>query len=162
MKIQKIKTCLLLFLAALLVFAVGSVGAQEGQKKPEPPYSKPYPIGQVTIEMKGVGVGIGIEWGTGVLTYKGKQYTFKIKGLQLVTVGITKAKAKGDVYNLFSLGEFSGQYVAATAGAALIKGKERNDFVNPKGVHIILEAEQKGVELKIGPEGFKIKMEEAL
>lgn len=160
MKTQKIRTCLLLSLAALLVIAVGSAGAQE--KKPDPPYSKPYPIGQVTIDMIGVGVGVGIEWGTGVLTYKGKQYTFKIKGLQLASVGVTKAQAKGEVYNLFSLGEFSGQYVAATAGAALIKGKERNDFVNPKGVHIILEAEQKGVELKIGPEGFKIKMEEAL
>jgi hypothetical protein len=97
-----------------------------------------------------------------VLTYKGKQYIFKIKGLQIGTVGISTATAIGEVYNLFSLGEFSGQYVAATAGLAIFKGKEGMAFTNEKGVHILLKAKEKGVNLSIGVEGFAIRMEEAL
>ena len=85
----------------------------EGAK--EPPYSKPYPMGFVTIELKHVGAGVGMEWGNGVLTYKGKKYTFKVKGLQIGTVGISKVTAKGEVYNLFQLAEFPGQYGAVAA-----------------------------------------------
>jgi hypothetical protein len=83
-------------LAALLLFSIASVGAQEKAKE-EAPYSKPYPVGQVTITLKAVGAGVGLEWGSGVLTYEGKQYTFKVRGLQVGTVGISKATAKGDV-----------------------------------------------------------------
>jgi hypothetical protein len=157
------KTFILLTLAVVLLFAVASVGAQEKAQegKKEPPYAKPYPLGQVTIKLIGVGAGVGVDWGSGVLTYKGKEYTFKIKGLQVGTIGITKATAKGEVYNLFSLGEFSGQYVAATAGLAIFKGKEGLAFTNEKGVHLLLKAEQKGVNLTIGAEGFAIRMEEA-
>ena len=72
----------------------------EGAK--EPPYAKPYPMGFLTIKLKHVGAGVGMEWGKGVLTYKGKKYTFKVKGLQLGAVGISKVTAKGEVYNLFS------------------------------------------------------------
>jgi len=132
----------------------------EGVK--DPPYSKPYPMGFVSITLKGVGAGVGLEWGNGVLTYKGKKYTFKVKGLQIGKVGLSKMTAKGEVYNLFQLAEFPGQYAAVAAGAAIIKGKEAKDFKNAKGVHIVFKGTAKGLNLAIGPEGFTIRMEEAL
>jgi hypothetical protein len=172
------KTFLMIAMAGLFLLAGAYVGAQEkapetgkiGQPAPpataegvkEPPYSKPYPMGFVSITLKHVGAGVGVEWGKGVLTYKGKKYTFKVKGIQVGTVGISKVTAKGEVYNLFDLAEFPGQYGAVAAGAAIIKGKEAQDFKNPKGVHIVFKGTQKGLNLAFGPEGFSIRMEEAL
>ena len=127
----------------------------------EPPYSKPYPMGFLTIHLKHVGAGIGVEWGKGVLIYKGKKYTFKVKGMQIGTVGISTVTAKGEVYNLFSLAEFPGEYAAAEASAAIFKGKEGQDFKNAKGVHIVFKGTQKGMNLAIGPEGFTVRLEEA-
>lgn len=38
-----------------------------------------------------VAVGIGWNWGGGVLTYKGKNYPFKVDGLSVDDIGVTKA-----------------------------------------------------------------------
>ncbi len=152
------KPVLLLIVAACFLFAAFGVGAQEK----EPPFSKPYPIGQVTITLKAVGAGVGLEWGHGVLTYKGKKYTFKVRGIKVGTVGIAEAHAQGDVYNLFSIAEFPGHYVAADAGLAIFQGKEGQAFKNTKGVHILLNSAEKGVALNIGADGFTIRLEQAL
>jgi glucose/arabinose dehydrogenase len=128
----------------------------------EPPYSKPYPMGFVTLTLKHVGAGVGMEWGKGVLTYKGKKYTFKVKGVQIGAVGISKVTAKGEVYNLFQLAEFPGQYGAVAAEAAVFKGKEAQEFSNSKGVHIVFKGTAKGLNLAFGPEGFTIRLDKAL
>ncbi len=171
------KISLMVALAGMFLLTGSYVGAQEkaptgqiGQMAPpaspqgakEPPYSQPYPMGFVTIVLKHVGAGVGMEWGNGVLTYKGKKYTFKVKGLQVGTVGISKVTAKGEVYNLFQLAEFPGQYGAVDASGALFKGKEKQDFKNPKGVHIVFKGTEKGLNLAIGPEGFTVRMESVL
>jgi outer membrane translocation and assembly module TamA len=163
----------ILVVAALFLVAVISISAQgqtpeAGQKGPPPgtpkaaPYAKPYPMGFVTIEITSVGAGVGMEWGKGVLTYKGKQYTFKVRGIQIATVGISKASVKGEVYNIAALGDFPGQYAAMTAGAAVFKGKTGQAYENTKGVQILLSGTQEGLNLNIGPEGFYIQMEKAL
>jgi len=41
-----------------------------------------------------VAVGIGWSWGEGVLAFKGKHYSFKVEGLSVGDVGITKAEAE--------------------------------------------------------------------
>jgi len=158
------KFAILVILAACLVLAGSPGGAQEKAKEgeKEAPYAKPYPVGQVTIKLTQVAAGIGLQWGKGTLTYKGKQYTFKVRGIQVATVGISSATAEGDVYNLFSLAEFPGHYMAVGAGATLFKGKAGDAFKNTKGVHILLKAKEKGVNFNIGPEGFTIRLEEAL
>jgi hypothetical protein len=163
----------ILVVVALFLVAIISINAQgqapeAGQKGPPPgaakegPYAKPYPMGFVTINITSVGVGVGAEWGNGVLTYKGKQYTFKVKGMQIASVGISKVTAKGEVYNLFSVAEFPGQYAAMGAGATVFKGKSGQAFENHKGVKILLSGTPKGLNLNIGPAGFYIEMEQAL
>ena len=90
-------------------------------------------MGTVTIELTSVGAIVGAQWGKGVLTYKGKQYTFKVRGIQIATVGISTATLKGKAYNLAALGDFPGQYAAMTAGAAVFKGKQGQAFENHQG-----------------------------
>lgn len=158
------KTVFSLILVVLFLVAVIAVSAQAQapETKKEPPYSKPYPMGFVTIKLTSAGLVAGVQWGDGVLTYKGKQYTFKVRGIQLATVGISTASLKGEVYNLAALGDFPGQYAAMTAGAAVFKGKQGQAFENTKGVQILLSGTQKGLNLNIGPEGFFIQMEKVL
>ena len=110
----------------------------------EPPYSKPYPMGFITIHLKHVGAGVGVQWGKGVLTYKGKKYTFKVKGLQIGTVGISTVTAKGEVYNLFQLAQFAGQYGAVEASAAVIKGRKRRNLKTAKMCTSSSRARKKG------------------
>lgn len=160
--VQWSKMAILMILAAMLLALSGPAAAQEKAKEGEPPYSKPYPLGQVTIKITQVAAGVGVQWGKGTLTYKGKSYTFKVRGIQLVGVGISSGTATGDVYNLFSIGEFPGHYAAVGAGATLFKGKEGDAYKNSKGVHILLKSKEKGVNFNIGPEGFTVRLEEAL
>jgi hypothetical protein len=168
---KRSKSFFILMVVALFLVGIFAINAQgqapeAGQKGPpagkEPAYAKPYPMGQVEITLTTVAVGVGYEWGKGVLTYKGKQYTFKVKGLQLIGVGIKKATVKGDVYNLFDVGQFPGPYAAVKAGAAVIKGKEGVIVQNQQGVRLRLVADQKGLSVNLGPEGFTIEMERAL
>ena len=159
-----LKTLFILMVAALFLLGIIPANAQGPAPKSskEEAFAKPYPMGSITIDITAVGVGVGVQWGKGVLTYKGKQYTFKVKGMQLASVGISKTTAKGEVYNLFGLAEFPGQYAAVGAGATVIKGKEAQTFQNHKGVRIVLSSSPKGLNLNIGPEGFYIEMEQAL
>ena len=61
---------------------------------------KATPSGKVTMQSTSIAAGIGVTWGDGKLTFKGKEYPFSIDGLTLVDWGISKASAEGDVYNL--------------------------------------------------------------
>ena len=146
---RKERVFLSLALVVALVFAVAAALAQPTQ---------PYPIGEITLHAKQISAGVGYTWGSGTLKFKGKTYPFTVKGINVVAVGVTKIDAKGDVYNLTKPSDLAGKYVAAEAGAALIKGPAGLTMRNDKDVLINLKAKQKGVELQLGPEGFSITM----
>jgi hypothetical protein len=106
-----------------------------------------------------VAVGIGWSWGKGVLTLNGKDYPFKVGGLSVLDVGITKAEAEGKVYNLKKLEDFNGTYVSAAAAATLGVGAGATAMKNDKGVVIYLFPKTKGVNLKLAGEGVKFTLE---
>jgi hypothetical protein len=106
-----------------------------------------------------VALGIGWSWGKGVLTLEGKDYPFKVGGLSVLDVGITKAEAEGTVYNLKKLEDFNGTYVSAAAEATLGVGAGATAMKNEKGVVIHLHPKTKGVNLKLAGEGVKFTLE---
>lgn len=106
-----------------------------------------------------VAVGIGWSWGEGVLALKGKNYPFKVEGLSVGDVGITKAEAEGKVYNLKKLEDFNGTYVSAAAEATVGVGAGASAMKNEKGVVIHLFPKTKGVNLKLAGEGVKFTLE---
>jgi len=57
------------------------------------------PAAKVTIESNSIAAGIGVSWGDGKLSFKGKDYPFSVDGLSLMDFGISKASAAGEVYN---------------------------------------------------------------
>jgi hypothetical protein len=106
-----------------------------------------------------VAVGIGWSWGKGVLTYQGKTHPFKVKGLSVIDVGISKAEAEGKIYNLKKLEDFEGLYLAASAEGTIALGAGETAMKNKKGVVIYLSPLTKGVNLKLGGEGVNFSLE---
>jgi hypothetical protein len=116
------------------------------------------PSGRVTMESKSVAAGIGVSWGDGKLTFKGKEHPFSIDGLSVVDWGISRVSATGDVYNLTDVSKFAGTYVAAEAGFTLAGGAGGITMRNAEGVIINLRSTSRGASLTLGPAGLRITM----
>ena len=140
-----------------MVVALGMVATLAGlalaaEKEKTPDATLKLSEGQVAL-------GIGWSWGKGVLTLEGKDYPFKVGGLSVLDVGITKAEAEGTVYNMKKLEDFNGTYVSAAAEATLGVGAGATAMKNEKGVVIHLHPKTKGVNLKLAGEGVKFTLE---
>jgi hypothetical protein len=120
---------------------------------------KKTPDATLNLSKGQVAVGIGWSWGEGVLALKGKNHPFKVEGLSIGDVGITKAEAEGKVYNLKKLEDFNGTYVSAAAEATVGVGAGASAMKNEKGVVIHLFPKTKGVNLKLAGEGVKFTLE---
>jgi hypothetical protein len=119
---------------------------------------KATPSGKVTLESTSIAAGIGVSWGDGKLTFKGKTYPFSVEGLSLVDWGISKVNAVGDAYNLTDPANFAGTYVAAEAGLTLAGGMGGMVLRNQNGVVLHLRSVSQGAQLQLGTSGLIIKM----
>jgi hypothetical protein len=138
------KFALFLFVGALATTAISG----EARK----------PSGRVTMESRSIAAGVGVTWGDGKLTFKGKDYPFSVDGLSLVDWGISKAQANGDVYNLTDPAKLAGTYVAAEAGLTLAGGMGGMVLRNSDGVILHLRSVSQGARLQLGTSGLIIKM----
>ncbi len=118
------------------------------------------PSGTVSLESKSIAVGVGVSWGDGTLNYQGGKHTFSIGGLSVVDVGVSKASASGEVYNLKKLEDFSGNYVAAQASGAVAGGAGAVVMRNQNGVVMKLTGTGTGVKLALGPKGVDVKLKQ--
>ena len=116
------------------------------------------PSGTVTIESKSVALGVGVSWGDGKLNYKGKTYSFSVKGLSIVDLGVSKVSAKGKVFHLNKPEDFAGTYAASEAGAAVGGGMSAVALKNQNGVVMELTSTQTGVKLTLAGEGLEVKL----
>ena len=115
------------------------------------------PSGQVSISTTSIAIGLGTQWGSGVLLFKGKQYNFDLRGFSVIDVGVTTISAEGNVYHLDKVEDFFGTYRAAEAGAALGGGTGAVTMKNQAGVVMNLTSAKKGLKLKLAPEGLTVK-----
>jgi hypothetical protein len=115
-----------------------------------------------TLDLTGgtVGVGVGVQWAKGTLHYAGRSVPVSVKGLSLASVGAGSITASGEVYHLRNLADFSGNYTAVSAGAALAGGGAAAAMRNDKGVVIQLRSTTQGVDLNLGVDGFAVKVQE--
>jgi hypothetical protein len=117
------------------------------------------PDATLTMSEGQVALGIGYSWGKGVLDYQGKKYNFKVKGISVVDIGITKATSAGKVYNLKKLEDFNGNYTAASAEGTLAGGAGALTMKNQNGVVIDLVSTTAGANLKLALEGVAFTLE---
>jgi len=117
------------------------------------------PDAKLSLSGTSAAIGVGTTWGSGTLTYKGKTYPVRIRGLDIGAVGGARINAKGDVYHLKDLAAFDGTYVAIGAGAAAGPGAGHSIMRNEKGVVIDLATDSEGVLLKAGVDGVKLELD---
>ena len=118
------------------------------------------PSGKVTIQSTAIAAGVGVTWGDGKLSFKGKDYPFSIDGLTLVDWGFSKVNATGDVYNLDDVAKFGGTYVAAEAGLTLAGGMGGMVLRNQNGVVLHVRSTSQGARLQLGTSGLAIKLKQ--
>jgi hypothetical protein len=116
------------------------------------------PSASVKISSKAIAVGVGVTWGDGTLTYQGKSMPFSVSGLSVVDLGITDITTTGEVFNLKKLSDFSGNYAAGEAGAAIGGGPTDTIMKNENGVVIRLHGTQKGARLTLAAAGVTLKL----
>ena len=113
-----------------------------------------------TIRFKGGAVGFiaGVNWGSGVLYYRGQQIPIKVGGLSVGEIGIKHFDARGTVYNLRQVKDIEGTYAAVAASATVGGGAGVLDMKNNAGVRIKAQSTSIGAHLKLGPSGMVIKL----
>ena len=107
-------------------------------------------------------LGIGFRWGSGTLTYKGKDYPVKVNGLSVGKVGITGSSAYGEVFNLKHLQDFNGHYNvggAGTRGVTLGSGKTGTLMTNQAGVIVRVSATQQGLDVNATGGGVDMQIQ---
>jgi hypothetical protein len=120
------------------------------------------PDGTLRLSGGSFALGIGFRWGSGTLTYKGKDYPVKVNGLSVGKVGMTGVSANGEVFNLKHLQDFNGHYnvgAAGTRGVTLGSGKAGTLMTNQAGVIVRLSATQKGVDVNATGGGVDMQIQ---
>jgi hypothetical protein len=110
----------------------------------------------------GFALGIGVNWGSGTLTYKGKDYPVKVKGLSVGRVGVTSSSAYGEVCNLKHLQDFNGHYNvggAGTRGVTLGAGKTGTIMSNQAGVIVRISSTQNGIAVNATGGGADMQLQ---
>jgi hypothetical protein len=73
-------------------------------------------------------------------------------------VGVSSITGSGRVHNLHNVADFSGNYVAATAGVTVAGGGSVTSLRNQNGVVIDGIATTQGVRLTLAPGGINITL----
>ena len=146
----------LLAMLFMSVFASAADNASSG-----PVAEGAIPSAYLWLSGGAVAIGIGYTWGHGTLYYSKdqKQYRFKLSGVSIVDVGGAGINAEGEVYNLSSPTDLSGDYTAITAGVTLIEGGSLAYLKNDKGVVIKLHSQTGGLRFNLSANGMKITLQ---
>lgn len=107
-----------------------------------------------------IAVGAGYSWGRGVLTFRGRDHSFTVRGLSALGLGASKMTGSAEIYHLNALEDFEGVYGAAGAGASAgSAGAGVAVLRNGKGVEIHLNAKEEGLELSLAISGVSVAFE---
>ena len=120
------------------------------------------PDATLRMSIGGVHLGIGGSSGSGTLTYRGKNYPFRVSGVAIGRVGVTSSSAVGDVFNLRHLQDFNGHYDvggAGTRGVTLGTGKTGTIMSNQAGVIVRISSTQRGVAVNATGGGLTMQLQ---
>lgn len=115
-----------------------------------------------TIHFHGGSVAFiaGIAWGSGDVSYKGRDIPIEVSGLSVGSIGASSFNATGEVFNLHKLSDIEGTYAAVAASATVGPGAGVVDMKNGNGVEIRAHTSSAGLKLTLGPSGVTIKLKQ--
>lgn len=103
--------------------------------------------GHVRVKIVKVGLLVGGGAGSGVLTWRGRNYPFRVSGISLgITAGATAGRLDGWASGIREVGDFAGTYSSVGGGAALVGGISGVHLRNDKGVTMVLQGPKAGME----------------
>ncbi|MDI4234761.1 hypothetical protein OZ411_18315 [Bradyrhizobium sp. Arg237L] len=115
--------------------------------------------GYVRVNFAKAGLVVGAGGGTGVLTYRGHNYPFRVSGLSLgVTAGASVSRLEGWASGIADVSDFAGTYSAVGAGGALVGGAGGVNLRNENGVVLILKGPKAGMEFAANLSGIRISL----
>jgi hypothetical protein len=152
-----------LSLVAVVLASTVAVAAEGASSAASPVAEGSVPSGYVWLSGGVIALGIGYSWGHGTLYYSKdqKQYKFKLSGVSVADVGGAGITAEGEVYNLTSPADLSGDYSAVTAGMTIIEGGSVAYLKNDKGVVIKLHSQTGGVRFNLSANGMHVTLQQS-
>jgi hypothetical protein len=115
--------------------------------------------GHVRVSIAKAGLLVGGGAGSGVLTWRGRNYPFRVSGLSLgITAGATVGRLDGWASGIREVGDFAGTYSSVGGGAALVGGINGVHLRNDKGVTMVLQGPKAGLEFAANLSEITISM----
>jgi hypothetical protein len=145
-----------------IVVLLLAIGATTGFTQAATHHHQSKPDATLRLSGGSFALGIGFRWGSGTLTYKGKNYPVKVNGLSVGKVGMTGSSAYGEIFNLKHLQDFNGHYDvggAGTRGVTVGSGKASTVMTNHAGVIVRLAATQQGVDVNATGGGVDMQIQ---
>ncbi|HXJ34598.1 MAG TPA: EipA family protein [Candidatus Eisenbacteria bacterium] len=111
------------------------------------------PNATLKLSAGSVAAGVGVKWGSGTLTFDGRDYPITVQGLSVGDVGVKSIEASGKVFNLKKLSDFDGNYTSLGAGLTAAGGGGVAAMKNQNGVTVELVSTTQGVDIGLGAAG---------
>jgi len=119
------------------------------------------PDGTIKVTSRMVAQGVGLSWGEGVLTYKGRDYPFTFPATGLfrdVDTKIAAAELSGQVFDLKKPEDFGGNYQKVEAQASESGSASRATMKNQNRVVVNLMSTVEGRKFTLAREGMDIEL----
>lgn len=115
--------------------------------------------GHVRVKLVKAGLMVGAGGGSGVVTYRGRDYPFRVSGLSLgVAAGASISRLEGWATGIKQISDFAGTYSSVGGGGAFVGGFGGVQLSNDKGVRIALQGLRAGMEFAGNVSGIKISL----
>ena len=116
------------------------------------------PDAMLSLSQTSLGLFFGYTWGTGMLTHGDKTYPVEMDGFSVLSLGFAQAEATGEVFNLRTLEDFNGLYMAGSVEGTVGAGAGAATMKNQNGVVIRLFTTTAGLHVKVAPEGVRLNL----
>lgn len=126
----------------------------------ETPTDPGAPSGRVQISQTQASFIGNVAWGSGTLYFNNRRIPFRIRGLGVGGLGVSRMTASGEVYGLRNLSDFAGVYGQLRAGLVAGEAQLRGGIwmQNSSGVRINLRPQREGLALQLGADGMQVEL----
>lgn len=124
-----------------VIFSLGLTGAQAEES---------FPDATLKLRVNSFALAFGFSWGSGTLTYQGKDYPVDIQGFSFLDIGASRIDAVGRVYNLNNIDDFNGNYAGVDGGLTIAGGANAAALRNENGVNVVFVSTSRGLEFNLG------------
>jgi hypothetical protein len=115
--------------------------------------------GYVRVKLAKAALMVGAGGGSGVLTYRGRDYPFRVSGLSMgVTAGASINRLEGWASGIRQVSDFAGTYSSVGGGGAFVGGFGGIQLGNEKGVKIALQGPKAGMEFAANLTSVRISL----